>query len=219
VRAPVAGALIAAHGLLFCGPAACDRTAASVELSWVSPERCLTPCTFEPSTTLVEVDAQARVTAAAGQYRIQRDAQPPLAHWLAAATRAGHRVEISSAYRSYTDQINTYMAAFDTKQAARPGHSEHQLGSAVDLRYDSSAAESWLASTAPSYGFVQSYPKGKEALTGYRAEPWHYRHVGRAIAEQLAQHGLSLEEYFRDGGAFRPGGLCDQCPSPLSRAL
>jgi len=68
--------------------------------------------------------------------------------------------------------------------SASPGHSQHQLGTAVD---DTSASW-WLRKHAPEYGFVLAYPHGRE--TGYRWEPWHYRYIGTENAERLEMSGL-----------------------------
>lgn len=95
-------------------------------------------------------------------------------------------------------------------RVALPGHSEHQLGVAVDVtslsvNYDSAAAlfgdsvdGKWMAQNAPSYGFIQSYPYGKEYITGYIYEPWHYRYVGTVIAEEIIKRGITLTEYLQE---------------------
>ena len=131
-----------------------------------------------------------------------------------AARRAGARLAVQSAYRSYSTQRSTfsywtrvsgYAAAL--KSSARAGHSEHQLGTTVDFRsYGGSApwyyadwgrskAGAWLKSNAWKYGFVMSYPKGKTTLTCYAYEPWHYRYVGRAMAAKVRASGLTLRDY------------------------
>lgn len=91
---------------------------------------------------------------------------------------------------------------------AEKGHSEHQLGTTVDfsarsLQYKgpSSALENtpegkWLLHNAHKYGFVMSYPKGKEHITGYIHEPWHFRYMGVDIAKDIYSDNLSIQEYF-----------------------
>lgn len=136
----------------------------------------------------------------------------PLADLFAAATQDGHALMIGSAYRSsgvQTNLFNTYVAQAGLEQAsmysARPGHSEHQLGLAVDIStesqqcylsecFTSTPDGEWLAANAYKYGFTLRYPKGKEAITGYNFEPWHYRYVGVPLATALYQSGLTLEE-------------------------
>jgi zinc D-Ala-D-Ala carboxypeptidase len=131
-----------------------------------------------------------------------------------AARRAGARLAVQSAYRSYSTQKSTfaywvqvsgYAAAL--RSSARAGHSEHQLGTTIDFRsYSGSApwnyadwgktkAGAWLKSNAWKYGFIMSYPKGKTAVTCYAYEPWHYRYVGRAEAKAVRASGLTLREY------------------------
>ncbi len=89
--------------------------------------------------------------------------------------------------------------------SARPGQSEHQSGlcvdfitstmTALDLSYENTAAFRWLSEHAYQYGFILRFPEGKEAVTGYSYEPWHYRFVGREAATDIHLGGLTLEEY------------------------
>ncbi|MFN8522416.1 MAG: M15 family metallopeptidase [Chloroflexota bacterium] len=86
---------------------------------------------------------------------------------------------------------------------APPGHSQHQLGTAIDFStyeigygvrgtFADTRAGTWLADHAASFGFVLSYPPDAESKTGYAYEPWHWRWVGRALA--LAIEGDPLRE-------------------------
>lgn len=120
-----------------------------------------------------------------------------------------------SGFRSYETQTNLYQdyvnkdgkAAAD-RYSARPGYSEHQTGLAFDvigtngdLVTEEKAAQ-WLLDHAADYGFVVRYLKGKEKETGYMAEEWHLRYVGKE-AKEIAASGLSLEEYFGfEGGDY-----------------
>lgn len=130
-----------------------------------------------------------------------------------AAARAGHRLVIMSAYRSYQLQARTFdywvsVGGYDQalRTSARPGHSEHQLGTAIDFgdgtaapwEYDDWATTptgAWLAVNASAHGFVMSYPKGKTPVTCYDYEPWHYRWVGRELAATINVSGRALREY------------------------
>lgn len=125
-----------------------------------------------------------------------------------AAANAGYSLWITSGYRSYYDQQTLYnnyvwrdgQAAAD-RYSARPGHSEHQTGLAIDVNYAGQAfvgtPESyWLAANCAEYGFIIRYPDGKEGITGFKYEPWHIRYVGRDLALALTNSGLTLEEYF-----------------------
>jgi D-alanyl-D-alanine carboxypeptidase len=90
--------------------------------------------------------------------------------------------------------------------SATPGHSQHQLGTAVDFTnaaagyevwraFGSTTAYSWLLENASRHGFVLAYPSNREVETGYRWEPWHYRYVGLENARRLREGGLSLQEF------------------------
>ena len=84
---------------------------------------------------------------------------------------------------------------------ALPGTSEHQLGIAVDINADKSKCSNdevyeWLAENAHEYGFILRYPQGKTEITGTGYEPWHYRYVGEAVALEIYERGICLEEYF-----------------------
>jgi D-alanyl-D-alanine carboxypeptidase len=131
------------------------------------------------------------------------------------AKSKGITVAILSAYRSYQTQITTYnywvgeqkkkgmtqaQAEIAASQiSAKAGHSEHQLGTTADLKcstcsnFDNSAGNlalySFLETDAYKYGFVISYPKGKESLTGYSYEPWHIRFIGKDLAQSFFEKG------------------------------
>jgi zinc D-Ala-D-Ala carboxypeptidase len=186
-------------------------------IPFVSPSRCLTPCSYDPGDTLVAIDEQG-VPAPRGKHRVVAEAQEPLRALVAAARAAGHLVRVQSAYRSYRDQTRVFATTKEIGRAARPGHSEHQLGTAVDLRLPTTAAIDWLAANAARYGFALSYPPGKQKLTGYRPEPWHVRFVGTALAEEMRRNGWSIAELFRARPELAESGACDDCPSPISRA-
>ncbi|HHV09367.1 MAG TPA: M15 family metallopeptidase [Clostridiales bacterium] len=98
-------------------------------------------------------------------------------------------------------------AAFTEQFVARPNHSEHQTGLAIDLglrkpdidfiRPDfpySGICQTFRKKAVP-YGFIERYPKGKEAVTGIAQEPWHFRYVGAPHAAIMTEMGFTLEEY------------------------
>lgn len=133
---------------------------------------------------------------------------------VAAAAADGMYLRLISAYRSYDTQVSVYGGfvtnygqAFADTTSARPGHSEHQTGLTADFDaadgctldgcFANTPSGLWLHNRAPEFGFVERYPAGKEHITGYMAEPWHYRYVGTELAlEMRAQGVLTLEEYF-----------------------
>ncbi|MEK7217231.1 MAG: M15 family metallopeptidase, partial [Chloroflexota bacterium] len=126
---------------------------------------------------------------------------------------AGIELTVVSAYRSFGEQaalFRFYTEQMGEAEAARisaqPGHSEHQLGTAIDftspeIRYTleqdfgATAESRWLRANATQFGFVLSYPEGQEAVTGFAYEPWHYRYVGVDAAAAVAASGLTLREY------------------------
>ena len=156
-------------------------------------------------------------TDAAGlspDYKVRRVVIPDLKALTEAARAAGHPLALQSAYRSYGYQVGTFdywvqlQGREDAlKLSARPGHSEHQLGTTLDFRSEDgpppwevedwaqTPAGAWLAENAPRYGFVMSYPKGEEETVCYTYEPWHYRYVGRAVAQAVRESGLTLREW------------------------
>ena len=114
-------------------------------------------------------------------------------------------------YRSYEYQVNLYNKYVENdgiKEAdtysARPGYSEHQTGLCVDVydgeidytNFEKSDSYNWMQENAYKYGFILRFPKGKENLTGYQYESWHYRYVGKKIAKYIKENDLTLEEYY-----------------------
>ncbi len=107
------------------------------------------------------------------------------------ANKAGVKLMVSSTYRSYEYQVTVYnrLVKIDgqaeaDRESARPGTSQHQLGSVIDFgSIDDSYAETkackWLTANAEKYGWSLSFPKGYEDVTGYRWECWHFRYIGK----------------------------------------
>lgn len=126
------------------------------------------------------------------------------------AKSMGLNLEIISGFRSYTSQstiYNNYVSKDGREKAdtysARAGHSEHQTGLAIDINslytsFENTEEGKWLKENSYKYGFILRYPKGKEEITGYMYEPWHYRYVGTKLATKLYNNGswLTIEEYF-----------------------
>jgi len=150
------------------------------------------PANFEPGNRIVMKNAFAMM---------QKD-----------AAAEGINLDDFSGYRSYYAQetlFNRY-AASDGEEAAnrysaKAGYSEHQTGFVVDIGGDNKAAwaetifdntreAKWLAEHAHKYGFIMRYPPGKEAITGYIYESWHFRYIGE-IATKVKESGKTLEEY------------------------
>jgi D-alanyl-D-alanine carboxypeptidase len=145
--------------------------------------------------------------------RLRPEAARAARELLAAARADGVRIVLVSGYRSYDEQAATYagwvaqqgQAAADTA-SARPGHSEHQTGLAVDVGEGSgcdlqvcfadTAAAAWVADHAAEHGFVVRYPRGAQAVTGYWYEPWHLRYLGAQRARELVRSGAATLEEF-----------------------
>lgn len=125
----------------------------------------------------------------------------------------GKDIVIASGFRSFNDQYKQY--AYWVKElgqeeadkiSARPGYSEHQLGTAIDFmsedsgfdftnELDKTVAGIWLMGNSYKYGFIQSYPEGKSEITGYNHEAWHYRYIGITNAKAVKDSGLTLLEW------------------------
>lgn len=127
------------------------------------------------------------------------------------ASKEGLKFKINSAYRSYSTQeylYNRYKTnhgfAWAEKYSARPGHSEHQTGLALDIVSNSSNFDnfedtkefSWLQENAYKYGFIMRYLEDKQYITGYSYESWHYRYVGVENAKIIKNENLTFEEYY-----------------------
>lgn len=160
------------------------------------------PATFVPALTDVRGASLQPETAQAVERLIR------------AASDSQVSLRIISAYRSYDSQKSVYssyvqkdgQAAADT-YSARPGHSEHQTGLAVDLGngsghcdletcFATTAGGVWLAANAHTYGFTIRYPEDKTNVTGYQYEPWHIRYVGVDLANELRAKNQVMEEFF-----------------------
>ena len=139
---------------------------------------------------------------------LSQDAQNAFNKMQQAAASEGINIWICSGYRSYSYQQQLYdnYVAQDGKEeadrySARPGHSEHQTGLAIDVNdagssFDNTPEAAWLAAHCADYGFIIRYKQGKESSTGYMAESWHIRYLGDAeLCRKIDASGLSLEEY------------------------
>ncbi len=133
----------------------------------------------------------------------------------AAAKKAGAGdIFMQSAYRSYNYQVSVHRSAVarlglkaGEALAARPGHSEHQTGLAVDVAavgqgcviqvcFSTTRAGRYLAKYAYKYGFIIRYPNGQTTITGYQYEPWHLRYVGVGLAAEMRNAGATVLENF-----------------------
>jgi D-alanyl-D-alanine carboxypeptidase len=193
----------------------------------VSDSYGLSPAYVPPD--LVRLGGYVSGTVALPDLMLRQEAAAALGRMAAAMKAEGLAPTVLSAYRSYVDQSIAYQRWLNEDPAeaeqisAPPGHSEHQLGTAVDFGspglaaltgdpaekfsplFAQTAEGAWLASHAYEYGFTLTNPPGAERLTGLTYEPWHYRYVGADLAAYLHESGYFLAEYLL---LVRPGMPC-----------
>ncbi len=127
------------------------------------------------------------------------------------AKEEGYNIYAMSTYRSYNYQNSLYnnYVSLDGKEnadtySARAGYSEHQTGLAADVynkeksytEFEQTKEFTWMQENAYKFGFILRYPKDKVQETGYMYESWHYRYVGKEIADYIHKHNITYEEYF-----------------------
>ncbi|MBN1524683.1 MAG: M15 family metallopeptidase [Spirochaetales bacterium] len=153
------------------------------------------------------------------------------------AKKDSHFFYVFSSYRSYETQKETYNywvqqlgKAEADRSSARPGHSEHQLGTTFDMSatdykgdvfdgFDKSPAGIWLAENAWKYGFVMSYPENSEAITGYIHEPWHFRYVGRGCSKVIFELGVIPSVFIRELDVYRKSKQEEETPAHADSKL
>lgn len=143
-------------------------------------------------------------------YLIDESCRDALAQMMADCNEAGFYCVINNTYRTqelqqylWNRRVRIYMSeGYDYYEAFRltgrsvayPGTSEHQLGLAVDI-IGSDGMYRWLEAHCTEYGFILRYPEGKTEYTGIKYEPWHFRYLGKELAEEITSLGLCMEEY------------------------
>ena len=172
------------------------------------------PSDYEP-TDLVPLQEYGVPTL--GSEVLRREAAEHLGRLVEGAAEDEEELMVASAYRSYEEQQHSHerllsvFGADADRMSATPGHSQHQLGTAVDftnaaagyqlwLPFAQTSAYLWLEQHAWEYGYVLAYPLGKEEQTGYEWEPWHYRYVGVENARRIEESELSLQEFLERTG-------------------
>jgi D-alanyl-D-alanine carboxypeptidase len=177
-----------------------------------------------------------------GGYLLKREAADALNAMFTQAKVSKISLKILSAYRSYSTQVATFakwVAQAGLQQARKfsaiPGHSEHQLGTTVDLgsltgvswsnpKFPTSATALWLEANAYRFGFVRSYPAGSAniALSCYGAEAWHWRYVGKVLAYEIVCSGQVPRIFLwarQNGGDRVIGPACDSLTPPEGYVL
>ncbi len=148
---------------------------------------------------------------AIGKKLLRNDAKEAFEKLCEKAKKLGYDIKAESTYRDYYYQeklynnyVKEYGKIYADNCSARPGHSEHQTGLAVDVRgsigdyneFETTKEFTWMIDNAYKYGFILRYPKGKEHITGFKYEPWHYRYIGDT-AKEVHTKKLTLEEYLK----------------------
>ena len=118
---------------------------------------------------------------------------------------------VNSSFRSYEDQESIYKnfklqgEIYADQYAARPGFSEHQTGLSIDItslenptadKFTTSEEYEWLKKNSYLYGFILRFPEGKEDITGYSTESWHFRYLGKEMAKKVFESNLTFDEYY-----------------------
>ncbi len=156
--------------------------------------------------------------------QLEKTAAYMLRQMFEAAARDGIELKLLSGYRSPEYQREVFdrsvrqrveggMSYEDAVKeteinVAKPYESEHNLGLAADIvtpedydvfeSFEDTAQFEWLQRNAANYGFILRYPRGKEDITGYIYEPWHYRYVGPYDAQRIGNRDVTLEEYLSE---------------------
>lgn len=144
---------------------------------------------------------------------LRHDARVAFEEMCRDARKDGIHLFAVSTFRSFYYQWKIYLKNITPSQSieeysvirdrisARPGHSEHQTGLAVDINdleptFEHTQEFKWLVANSHIYGFILRYPKGKEKITGYDYEPWHFRYLRRELAETVYYSELTFDEFY-----------------------
>lgn len=141
--------------------------------------------------------------------KLRKEAATKFEEMAEAASNNGFKISAGSTYRSYDYQLNLYnryvkqdgFAEAET-YSARAGYSEHQLGLAIDILNgqndylsENDKEYNYLINNSYKYGYILRYPRGKEYITGYVFEDWHFRYLGVELATKVYNSGLTYDEY------------------------
>ena len=148
------------------------------------------------------VSATARGLPANGSQQLRALIVDDTRALIEAAAAEGLDLYVGSGYRSEAYQRSVFAAQTArwgdpetaNRYSARPGYSQHQLGTTLDVTvsfraFRESEAPAWLRDTAHHFGFVLPYTAAATERTGYVDEPWHARWVGTQLATQLHTAG------------------------------
>lgn len=179
--------------------------------------RPLSPVDYTPPLAAPAVTL--RLPASNPEMQVSQQIVGAVQGLFAAAKQDGIELMVASGFRSYSQQVAVYNAEVGRngrdkadRESARPGHSEHQTGLALDVEPVTRQCEvevcfgdlpegKWVAANAHNHGFIIRYMPGTEAITGYTYEPWHLRYVGKELAAEVYRLGNPPLEIFFELGA------------------
>jgi len=166
-------------------------------------------------------------TDTGGGHMMREEAAEHFINMREAMRDAGLNLNPVITFRSYERQRNHFNNAVarlgSSAQGgfAKPGHSEHQTGLAIDvlhkghdgglmmdMGFENSRQFSWLVENAHEFGFILRYPQGYRQQSGFMFEPWHWRYVGIPVATAMYDDGIALYEEFY--GRYLVQGVVDK---------
>ena len=191
------------------GLVSCEQRTVTDDLLILATQQFSLPESYVPANLTPLSDHFSEEVTRGQTLYVQAVLIAPLQQMVEAMQAASLRPSILSAYRSYGEQETAWKwweSQYPGRVAimsARPGNSEHQLGTTVDfgspelnhlfhVDFAETAVGVWLTDNAYKFGFALSYPAYSYAVTGFKYEPWHYRYVGAELAEQLHHSGQIL---------------------------
>lgn len=151
------------------------------------------------------------LTYAYGEVKAEEETYKAFIEMANSAKQDGYTLILTSGYRTHEYQSSLYEnmksqrgEEYADKYAARPGSSEHETGLSLDIltyggltdTFKDTETYKWLHTHAHEYGFIERYPEGKEYLTGYAAESWHYRYLGKELSKKVYDEGITYDEYY-----------------------
>jgi poly-gamma-glutamate capsule biosynthesis protein CapA/YwtB (metallophosphatase superfamily) len=169
-----------------------------------------TPSNLVPMDNRMDVETTANCLIEPAANALQQMVSTMEDHHLSIVMTSGFRSKATQESLKSQDTTNPdSMSTTTNTSVALPGHSEHQLGVAVDLKsksdptfsyaaFGKSPEYQWLVANSYKYGFLQSYRAGTESITGYVAEPWHFRYLGVDLATKIHDSGLTTYEYLKN---------------------
>ncbi|WP_088808619.1 MULTISPECIES: D-alanyl-D-alanine carboxypeptidase family protein [Listeria] len=170
--------------------------------------------TYAPADLVVPDVAFSFGDTSIEKAHMRKEAAEGLSKMFQGAKEAGYDLYAVSGYRSYKRQQEVFQAEVNAKGDAKareavayPGTSEHQTGLAMDISsksadfnlsegFGATPEGKWAKENAHQYGFILRYPAGKEAITEYQYESWHFRYVGVDAAKIIYENNWTLEEFF-----------------------